>query len=1801
MEDDLKKQSEKTLQGAPTIELASERKPEPLVVGEPYDPSIGTPVTTEQTKKDFTQKIGIESSKAAILNRTSEVPYSGGSTIPGQEVSARLRDYSGSEGNPFYLESENRYVPVKPYQIFLPSIQKEFTVDSVDPQKIAYTLATLYQGVPKSNFVGYQYVGPEIQETMWDRSTWAKMWKTLGPTSKKFGKMIVGGIGKTAGDVITAFESIPDVVKAVSESPEAKSQFAELGKLSMLDVVRKQSESGMSLKDIAGKSVQEISDTTVGKIEDAEEVRKAIEREIGADLAIKTINGIAQKSDRYFGTSLWNESERYIKGAIAEAEEALKDNQLINPTLGAEVVTAVPQSIVAMAPTLAFGPVWGPLLRSFAYYESILHSLMDKGMTYEEAAGEARVGAGLSTVIEAGTSLVGSLLAQQFIKDYAAHTIGQAVRNGVISYAAHAPLEVVGETYQEKVESYFSQDAGLETFSEFTRQDVITALAALVGDMPEVTTSSVRSYIEGRADLKTVEKRKEYDEKFRSTLGELVAHGDAYRKVFMQLGFTEEQADMMVMQAQATGKESLEHYLADAMHGQLDRLMNGEIKEVIDGTVQTLAPASKDPMVFAKEEYEKLDQLIDKELDNIQHDDITETDRNIIKALFRVVATEWAYRTGNMVSDFDLPKFHTKVFFSNTSAESDSLFYKDTGARFYHGINLSATISRDIGLAVSKSFEDFSSMKPQQITAGTALIHEIIHDVLDTFVRDNDIDAQSFREFIHTMNEHGLKKAYDKKSTNGSLNKLGSEMAIDYAQNNPDKIREDIKFGKNLGEYNNPKSFTEYAAQATGFLGKDTPQMLGMGTSKSWAFLSKLNRLLSAINDVTPLSKGIQNWIEEFEKFVKDNSKQLSELVNEKGSKNLKAALQALLSGNEDAINWKGITWENLKELTDLVGKPLDATGMAIAQDILDQFSKDDIAELTRKLWESAYAIDEEDEIVPNAAGTTNVSDTETDLDTETIEELEDYINAELSLNTVGLSKDPGDIAREAEDGSKFSQQSYLQNNIINALAAKAQEVQKPKSGFEKQLERQVSGRTLQQDLEEMTATVRNTPRKRGLAAWLSERRGLLGPLFSLGGMKAVRHFDFHGKYQAFRDIYTSRMTAFKDKVISELFGGDSLQYSKYITNFMARNIDTKVYDPNTHQERDIKVSKDMIAQAMLSYAQQESNGPIRTLATYPDYNNLIKNMDETDVKFVEMMRDNLKQVSLKSFKKERAESVGRVLKNYFPLVSWHAVSEDRAASTLSFFSRKDTTSPIGVIGAIEVFGRYHGRLAGADSEYFQTIKRLGEMLDFPKYASKDGMDEQVAREYASKSREFRELVISQIGTRGLRSIEGFIDYVKEGSMTNDVSKDFLGKLSRTISPALLGGKLKNFFTNITQGAYWMGAPVEDTSKYWAEIAGVLSTAPSKVYDEFMKIGEGRTGIGFFKSRKDNRALAEFVAKSAGPADESLIKDFATFLQSKNLTDLSDISTAVAWLSERAGKILMGPSILGDVVGNMYFAVAYNRRLFEENLNRGMSKESAKLDADNKTIEFVLARESSTNQAVKPLTVLRWNRDNPVVASIAQFTGETVSSWGAAGQAWQGYRMGEFTLGDAAKDILGIMSGHLAYRAIQSGLFGAAFSAMLGELDDEEKEFVWSSFADQLVQEVIDAAAGPTSAIWTPVVLGFLNDRTYGLSIPVVSEVQELLGSVKDLAVAGIGDKTVETDDVVRAIAAPAALANAFPGIENAINSARGAYLSVFGDTEDERKKGRYMAAGRTEKFAEKAAGIKKSKNKKVDKNSALK
>lgn len=1957
MEESLKKQSEEILQGAPTIELAPEKTIEPVEVEmREYDPKQDTIQTASEARGTTTQTFGGSKSRSSVLNPTSEVPYMGGSTIPGQDVSARARDISGYEGNPLFLESMNRFVPVKPYKIHLPSIQQEFTVDTIDPQKIAYTLATLYQGVPKTNFYGYQYVAPELEETMWDASTWAKTRSILWPTAKGTGKQIIGGIGRKIAEAGVLAEEI--AYGRASPAPLLKQMLRAVS-----PVYRGQTIAELVFgDDDSGKP---------GFIKRDQEEKQQIRDTINAALALKTVDGRLQTDDSTFAKSFWNEAHMYSQNATKELDAVLKENQLINPTIGAEIVQAIPQSLAAMSSTMAFGPILGPSIRYFAYNESIANSLLEKGLTYEEASKRANKGSLISTAIEAATAGIGAGLANRFTKDYVANTIGKALKSGAISFVPKAGMEMIGETYQEKVESYFAQDVGLETFTTLGREDLVVAVSALIADSIEIASDTRRAYVEGREKQKTLELKKKYDEEFKDKYGNIISLGDAYRKVFVGMGYSEEEADIIFMQAIANGPESIEHFLRDAVAGQLDRLMSGELSDIINGVEQTLRPASKDPTVFAREELAKLDAKFDEQF-KYAGEHMDQETINAIKAMVRSLALQWSYETGNPLSEFALVDY---LQFANEEYMKRATGISSTGFSEY---NPSTKQARVVLPTDKKKYDELSGMAGYTDLSAygypggqTPVVgHEYLHGLLYKLASDAGLTNEQFFNFVTTINEFGMKKAFPKRAAGSSMDKPVSQQAQEFASEDPQKVRDSTLKG-NRTKYTDPRDFNEWAAQAFSHLGKDADKMLGMESTRAWSFVSKLNRLLSAMNDVTPLSTGIQNWLAGFESFVAENSERMLELVKSKGAENLQTAIGSLINGNGNAINWKGITWNDLKELLELAERPLNAEAMKVTQAILDKFDEESITKLTKELWDSAWAVDEQGEVVPNSSGETNEANTETDIDEVELDDLlnpfdgiisearplfrgstarpesdgyktivskdgkefvfdnslegiggtgisrdshegydtiiinmpvDDYLSAASPLNDhikdsqlkffdesieqgksfampfllvdidgdsktmtvyghegrnrahalkragfetipviikspdlkpvrdgvsselsetikrdpkgiVILSQKTGEPAHTISSENLLNQNDeqavsfartgseYTKNNFLNAFAQKEKEVKQPKTAFEKQMERKVDGRTLEEDLDRMIELVKNTPRKRGFATWMSERRGIIGLMFSLGGSKAVKDFDFAGKRQAFRDIYDGRIGKFRKEVINTLFNGSSLEYSRFITDFQARNIETTVFDKVTGQTKTIKVSKDIIAQAMLSFDQERWNGPVRVLATFRDYHNLVKHMTPTDLAFKDALRKNLETVSTKYLKRLKGDSVGHIIKNYYPLVSWKGVSEDGPIKTLSFFSRKDTTSPVGIIGAVEVFGRYHGRLAGAESEFFTEVRRLGEMLDYPKYAATDGMVEKDAQRLALKSRQFRELVSRQVNIDGLRELERFIDYVKGGSVTADLSKGFFTKLSQTITPALLGGKLKNFFTNMTQAAYWLGAPTKDAPTYWAEVAGVFSQKPTDTYREFMEIGERRNGVGFFKNRKENIALNEFVSRARGAGDESLIKDAAIWLAGKDLTKPAEFAEFVSWFAGKATKIAMSPTTGGDIAGNMFFAVAYRRALIKENMNKGMKENEAIIDADNRVIDFVLTRESSSNLAVKaPGT--RWlNRNIPLVGGVTAFTGETVASFGALGQSIQGWKMGEITGHDAAKEALGIMAGHLAYRAIQSGLFGAIISGALGALDDEEKEFILSSFSDQIAQEVMDGIAGPYAAIVNPVLLSLVNDRTYGISIPLLSESSELFGAIDDLIKDAWKGDELETNDIVKAIGGSLSLSGAFPALENIINSVRGAYLSVFGETPAERKKGRYMATGRTEGFAEKAAGMKNKKKKNVDKYNVVK
>ena len=795
---------------------------------------------------------------------------------------------------------------------------------------------------------------------------------------------------------------------------------------------------------------------------------------------------------------------------------------------------------------------------------------------------------------------------------------------------------------------------------------------------------------------------------------------------------------------------------------------------------------------------------------------------------------------------------------------------------------------------------------------------------------------------------------------------------------------------------------------------------------------------------------------------------------------------------------------------------------------------------------------------------------------------------------------EPQRVARGVKEVIDFEQVAgeYARNNLLAQLTG---EKEPEETAFQKRINKTVDGRTLEEDFDYFEDMFLRTNTKRGLDAWLSERRGLDGYLFSLGGMDALRATQLPLKRQAFRDIYDSSMSKIREKVKKEMFGGSDLKYDQFLKDHLSKTIDAQIYDDTTKEISTRKVSPDEVAYAILAYEQFEANGPMRVRKTWRDLDKVVKQLTPEQLKFVRFLREDLKNILRDDLRAQDTygDRVGRVMENYYPLVTQNAVSDDRPSTTLSFLSRKETESPIGVIGAVEVYGRYMGRIAGGKSKYFQEVQRLSDMLDFKPSESLNDEDRQKATELESRSRKFRNLIRNKIGVDGLRYMEDYIRELKNGTATRDLANGSLYKASKSLTPSLLGGRLKNFFTNIWNAALAFGAPdIDNYYEYTGEMAKALAN-PAAALKETMQIGSYKTGkrgkdgkivpgLGFFANRFANTAITEFTQRGATPTSDKVLNEFAMYLQKKNLSNMSDVAETVAWLATKADKIVMLPTTLGDLAGNFVTSAAMRRQYIKQSIRKGMSVEEATIAADDAVIDFVLHRQSSSNQAMKPLSVLRWNKQSVLMSTAAQFTGETTTKIGQIGMDIQGARMGEISTAQAARDIVSILAAQLGYRLTQAGVWGGLASLAIGDLDDDEKEFIMENLANGIVQDIVDFAAGPASGWISPAVLYVLSDKSYGLSShPLISEIAKLGASIKDIGVAAVTEKDIETDDVVSAIGKGAAYGVGFPAIDTIVNDIRGAYEAVFGESESDRKKGRYMATGRSESFAKKAAGQK--------------
>lgn len=1685
-----------------------------------YSPSTGT----------VFQDVNTGAPAEGTLKQDSKKPYLGASLIPGQDVSAKLRPTDGSEGNPFYLQATQRFIPVKPYTIHLDSINKDFMVETKDPVKIAYDIARLYQGVPEDRFMGYKYVPPYMGESY--SSVLSKAGGVAWETAKQYSAIALGAASKAAGRTMIGIDQLATGKAGKTLVDELIATNAEMNK-----------PKPQSLVDLA----QDADNYDTLRALNL----KNFENKLGTYI---TTNALESRGQMNYpdagalgraGVDAWNFGENVAADATQNKQVRMAtDLALLEPDKWTHRLTYaagefIPMAAAAGAATFIGGPLAGAAvggaLAGAGANERVRRSLLNKGFTYKQASDRGYAAGVVDGVTTAALGAVGGAVGNAAARAWRLGPMMTSVSALGAETATDAILGMPQTIMANRIEEYLAENIGAsELLDPVDAQELDAAIMNLVFGVGMGTGSARRRYVERRSQLNTLKAREEFDAQVSPEFKTVVETGKIYRDEILKkrFGMSDVDADNGMMAFIKNGPEFVQEYIR-ARFEEIGGKYEADPKAV-HARIQQATGVSNIDNILASQ-FRALDDRISYILD--APGNITDMEKKVYRAVMRSHAAEWALATNMPVSRYPLPEYVHGKLRKGTYGETRMTPMK---------ADAPTKVTVDAAQISFKPMNDthFKALPIQEKYAGLASVsaHELTHDVFDVGTKFYKPDAWA--------------KMYDRIVS-----------SVQSAFQNPPKLpsaeqaRTAWNETKRVG-YTSKNNATEWYAQAVQVLQKDAKKALGITDSEAWAAISQVHSLLADVNQSVPLAQATQNFVAAFDSVVKKNSDALLRTAERVGADKMRTAIESLMAGNDNAVAWNGVTFKDIADFADAIKGPLNSDAIDMANAILRDINPDDLQKETERLWDEAFA--EEDTRIQDA---------------KTVGFADEIDPMEFLAEVLGTGKPK----EQAGDGHVTETERAL--SALDRARVDAEEKATP---FERQITKEVGGRTLDQDFDYALKVAGETKTQRGAGAVLSERRGLEGYMFSIGGKRLAKAFDFGVKRQRYTDMFDEKMNSFTRSFIDKRLGGSMNKYISFMRDFESKTIDVTINNPrNDFASETIKVSPSEIANAKFQLDQASNLGPERVKKTWgdTDVEALYKSLTDDQRAFAESMRDDLKSEAKSELQKLGA--AGKIRENYWPFISHEAVTDDSPLRSFAFMARHGSTSPVGIVGVSEVFGRYQARLAGAKSEYFSSINRLKDMLDYkmPDGTKFSSDDQAIANVLTDKSAEFKKQVIDKVGTNGLSQIMAYIDDVQNGSIVHEIANSPWMKLTRNLTPKILGFKPRQVATGAMNFALWFGAPdVKNTWGYYADIVSSIANMKS-AWDNYMRMGDG-----FFKHRLQNQSYTEFTKRSATPSEDMLLEDAARFFKKKDMGTLAGMTSAGVYLATLANKAGMAFTVIGDFLGNFAGADALQRTYYKQYIDAGMSPAEATKAADNDVIRYVLYRQSSSNQAMKPLTVRRWNKTNALMAGFGQFTGEPTMKGGQIGQNWQGYKMGEIGFGDMMKDTAFILASQLGYVALASGALAYAGKKALGkDISDDERDALYGNIATNTIDSLIGLGAGPYSSIVSPFVQSVFTNHNYGLSAPIATELEKTIKSAKNIGKSVFTEEELETGDIVTVLGLGFAASGVFPAFENIVNVGRGAYLATS-DDEQEATKGRAMLAGRTERYAEKKAGIKKKR-----------
>ena len=1716
------------------------------------NPDAGSVVNTTRTAPGVNTKQHVNNGfpDSVTLVSSGGDAYIGGSVSPNSSVRASLRPMDKYAGDPFWLESRDRFIPVNPWTVKMSILNEPAKVGTIDVDKAAAGIARTYAGVPEEDFFGYEYVPRDDYKESWWSAFWGDYEQAAANTVANLRSAVVGAhsdeeAAKTPQqraqenreaegyvfnffrrkaqqylDYYNQLEPIPRGRGAEISGVAGSGLFSRLPMLASIPL----GPAGWILGSIAEGALSavetlETRDAVLATGGSVDEAQKAQWKHLGFIGATELLSNMAGQGA----------TRGLIRGAINRGA-----SRALTRVVGGAAELAIAGTVDAG--TEVYQDKVGNILSGRAGYESLYGWSREDWNTFWGTLLLGALGAG-GGVVEATQE---HNRVTQVSDDYLALVANLKKRlvDSAESRGTKVSPEVLSRIDALAMEVYRDPEAIIDEDMRAVAQGFYNKLSELPPEVIERARALTPEQLTGLSEnaFKELDARvmsqpwwnNLSDAEKQVVLGQMRA--GAYVGA---LWFGQSPSDVVVPNVTAfnphgdygwfgtpeqlregvfnVGKTIAESEVAimdninTALNGELDT--NGDLVLALRDEFAEMIPGRK------AEHFGKNTKIRKRARELLSQQDLTQHKKYIEsyldwKRLVDETPSAGSIGVANDITDNSSP---------------------------YNDMVVNPAYSRD---TVSSMLERLDSF-----------LHEFSH-ANDWRVTDKQIsDLVDFvKWYVRPIAE----------VFGGDRANMVSDVIVHRYEQGESGDRNTLAFERT--PYTSVANITENRAQAVGRLLEDAKDYIGL-TGKPAQYIQAANAILKGMNETAPLPAGLSLYVEGLQDYVRRNSDVINRIRDKVPAERMNAAIKSYMGGNKE-IDWQGITPATLADFAEAANTMIDANALEYALNALGDTNMEDFVDKARRDWDRAWKnfYKENPDIAEirkraQAAAESKIP-TETDVIVEEREtEIDGGINPE-EAEGVGIEDWDEDTSLMFSRGARPDDTDPLKALID---AAKNKEP----SEFQKRVNKRFGGRNLPQSMKAFKEAMEKHEFNPNVVLHylrsLDFVRGVPSFLSALGGQELVNQFDLVGRY----DNYSNLVIGYNEALVKRLlplFKGSRIAYEDYIRQAGVRKyvIDYTVND--TVEKR--MVSKRELMSALLYNEQPDSKERIAKTVKDADVRKLLT---KQDIDFAHTLRDYLRD----EYKKVKKDPNKKVAENYWPIIDRR--SQERGDERIiNDLGRKETDAPIGLLDVLVTIGSYQSRVAGTKSGYFAALRRINSIVDYDgraavtNHMSKEDMD--LNDQLDSDSTEIRKMIRDRLGES---DYDRFINNVRDTitHRNDDALKDSLvSKIARNAIPALIYGKVKQFAINSVAIFKWVGYEHNTYAGFMYNLFDALLHP----IESFKLANENKTIV----NRAKHYGYNEYMQKNLSANSDNLATYVADWATKHDVRPIEALSDFVIHLGTLAKRILGSFTIGGDYLANVFgYAASYNAA--KKALG---SDEAAKQSLSN----FINTRQSTANQAVKGLMVRRANRQG-FWGNIFAFTGENTQLAGTIAQDIDRMASGDLSVGRGAREITAEIASALGYVAIQSGLFVSVLMSIFGgsDLKDEDWDRVYDNVFKELLGQIAGLGGPLTNAVTQPMANLLVFDYDYnGLSIPGLAEVYNIT-------------KDAKQGDITKAATRAASLAGVFAGLNNAYSFAEGTLRFAYGKRQAERNAGILQMFGFSEGMANRLAGIKKKKKKK--------